>query len=252
MDSAPISFVILTAARTGSTLLVQMLDSHPDVVAGGELFNVDLVGRGVIDWPDPSLRNDPALHELRSSDPVAFLQRMRDEGTRRGAKATGFKLIYEQALETAPRSIIENLMANKEVRIVHLRRRNALRQYLSLKMAASTGEWHRRVGEKEERSEERTLRLDFDEMVWFFRRIRNRWRAFEKDFENHSVIHVNYEDLASEPVDTAYRIQAFLGVGRHKPEITLKKTGTESLLAAIENYDELKSAFEEWASYFEE
>jgi LPS sulfotransferase NodH len=252
MDNAPIPFVILTSPRTGSTLLVHMLDSHPEVAAGGEFFNVDLVGRGVIDWPDPALRNDPELHALRAADPVAFLGRMRDEAARRGVRAAGFKLIYEQALETAPRGVIEYLVADRSIRVIHLRRRNVLRQYLSLKVAARTGEWHRKVGEKGGRPERGPLRLDFDEMVWFFRRVHNRWQTFERHFAEHALIHVDYEDLAAEPLETTNRIQDFLGLERRELSITHRKTGAESLQAAIENYDELKSVFAEWAGYFEE
>ena len=72
-SDAPVPFVLLAAERTGSNLLLGMLQSHPDVIAGGELFNMRLVQQGRVDWPGLSDRETAEFTELRGRDPAALV-----------------------------------------------------------------------------------------------------------------------------------------------------------------------------------
>src|SRR5438045_1151908 len=66
-------FLIVGAARTGSTLLVDLLNSHSQAIAFGELFrSVDSIGW---DIPPFATCQNEALITLYKSDPRAFLQK---------------------------------------------------------------------------------------------------------------------------------------------------------------------------------
>src|SRR5215813_14269635 len=67
-------FIILCAARTGSTMLRHMLNSHPDVRCHGEV----MTGRGLDALVRGDRNADPsatrALMNRRESDPQGFLE----------------------------------------------------------------------------------------------------------------------------------------------------------------------------------
>src|SRR5262245_66621142 len=88
-DRPATRFIILCAARTGSTMLRHMLNSHPDVRCHGEV----MTGRGLDSLAsarDGDASATRALLNRRASDPQGFLEEVvLDPG---GAKAVGFKI----------------------------------------------------------------------------------------------------------------------------------------------------------------
>ena len=90
----PISFVIVGAPRTGSTLLVKTLNSLPGVCCHGELLGSQNV-RGYEDGFDlvnaSKSEREERLQRLlleRDSDPVGFMQRaLSSDNTACGFKA---------------------------------------------------------------------------------------------------------------------------------------------------------------------
>src|SRR5262250_573283 len=90
-------FIVLCAARTGSTMLRHMLNSHPDVRCHGEVMTGSLDALSGDDRdPDPSVTR--ALVDRRERDPQDFLEEVvLDPGP---ARAVGFKIKYEELLLT--------------------------------------------------------------------------------------------------------------------------------------------------------
>ena len=130
-------YVIIGDARTGSTLLTQALNSHPDVLCFGEVFNLvhPYVDYGVEGFNN----NDKVAIEERARDPRAFLKKRVYGERRTGLRALGFKFPYGQD-EWYP-TVMQELLTDREIRVVHMQRRNSLRTLVSLKVAQTTGVW---------------------------------------------------------------------------------------------------------------
>ena len=88
-------FMIACAARTGSTMLVRTLRSHPRLIVHGEVFGDGMVG---VDGPlgrdceaDRTVRD--ALEAMRFAEPARALETFLE---RHDAEAVGFKLKYDE------------------------------------------------------------------------------------------------------------------------------------------------------------
>ena len=243
-------YVILSTSRSGTTLLNGLLGSHPDVVAGGELFNDPVIENGIIPWPDPTVRRDPELNRLWRREPVALLEHLVNSVEWPSCQAVGFRLMYGQC-ETHP-EIVDHLFANPSYRIIHLKRRNLLRRYLSNNRAMKTNVWW--VGADDTKSYEApSEKIDLLKCVQDFRRVEDYRVRFDDLFRNHEMLDVYYEDVAADPQAEGARVIEFLGLEpADELRITSRKTGTDKLREAIPNYDELKSNLNRWLSFFEE
>jgi len=117
-----LDFVIVTTGRTGSSHLVSLVDSHPDARCFLEPFNPSA--------PDYTFQNSP--HD----DPMAYLDELTEAVEER---MVGFKLPWG-SLHEVPE--LFPLLRDPALRVLHLVRRDRLRQYLSIELAHATGIWH--------------------------------------------------------------------------------------------------------------
>lgn len=261
-------FIILSGARTGSHMLATALDSHPDIRCFQEVFNrqVKRIQYGVVGY-DGSSAEDKAL---RARDPVRFLnQRIFSHPTE--VRAAGFKFGYGHVFEFE--GLLDRLIEDAQLRVLHLRRRNLLRMLVSLKLAETTGVWLRQErpvrasaglfgalrhprrtavalgrllrGRQALRKPERAaLTILPEELSGFVSRTEMNVGYFDQLFQEHANLTVFYEDLVGRPLETYARVQSFLGV---EPRPLFAETGRqnpEPLSALVENYDELRRAFE--------
>ena len=145
-------FIILGRARVGSNLLNSYLNSHPNVVSREELFNPSLI-----------LRHSKIIKD----NPVGYVESKAFKPMHSGIIAAGFKIFYDQAQDTATRTIWSFLKELKGLKIVHIKRDNLLRTYLSEKIAQKTGVWHlpKRV---EPLEKDKTVVLNLENCISFF------------------------------------------------------------------------------------
>jgi hypothetical protein len=122
-DGDPVRFFILAAGRTGSTRLRLLLDSHPLAKCHGELFGENL---STLAEPDSSFQGQ--LLGERSTNPARFLHRRALEAGY--FQAVGFKILYHQLTREWP-GLLEAALADHELRVIHLVRRNGLKRFLS-------------------------------------------------------------------------------------------------------------------------
>lgn len=128
-SEAPVRFVILTEARSGSSLLVSMLRAHPNVVCHGEAFHK----RNVAVLP-PLDQTTPAV---RDADPDAFAERLFASGDAQpDCRAVGFKLFYYHNP-----GLLYRLMRGRQVRFILLRRDDRLAQYASRQISLRSRRW---------------------------------------------------------------------------------------------------------------
>ena len=110
-------FIVLTRNRTGSNMLISMLNSHPSIYARYEIIRT-LNGNTV-----PNIMN-----KFYSRYP-------------RFVKAVGFKIFYYHPGDDESGTVWNELRRMENLYIIHLKRRNILRTVLSKEIAHVTEAW---------------------------------------------------------------------------------------------------------------
>jgi hypothetical protein len=152
--------------------------------------------------------------------------------------------------------VMEFLKSERDIRILHLKRRNRLKSLTSMRVAAGTGKYLGTSDTKDQtaKGDSVRIRLTPDECEEEFRQI-GRWeKSFDDAFRDHEILEVYYEDLVAERQAECNRILDFLGVSRRPLTTRMTKQRKSTLSEVIENYDDLKRHFAdtEWAGFFAE
>lgn len=245
-------FVVVCAERTGSNLLIGLLGSHPACQAAGELFNPRQVESGrVAGFPPP---DQTRLHALRCASVPDFIAHVFADGERSGYMATGFKFMYGHA-KSSPVAL-DYLRNDTGICIIHLKRRNLLRRFISHRQASQSEVWRRAVDPtlpESRRADYPALRVPFHEVVADMLKHEKRQAEFDEHFQRHRVLEVFYEDLAIAPQEEGARVAAFLGLDVEAPlRVETVKTGHDSLPGSVENYEELRAEMRRWLSFFDD
>ena len=240
------NFVVLTTQRSGSTWVVDMLNSHPRVLTFSELFMHG--GEGTPKWGGEKdipywqtfARDEGGRRISRIFKLWRYLGRVYEE--RPGIEAIGFKLMYSQ-LTRVSRPLMPALWLRR-ARIIHLLRRNALDVVLSRAAGeARHGVLHARSGENVEAVR---LRLRPDELL-------ERMTAHDRQIEGARVRfkHVGvpyqevfYEDLVANEKETFDSLFRFLGVEPAPVSSSLQKVNPTAHEELIENYGEVLAALD--------
>jgi LPS sulfotransferase NodH len=255
-------FIVLSGPRTGSNLLQQILNSHPDVMCFRELFNL----QAHIDYEMPAYDGtDAADLALRAADAPALLGKRIFMEQPASVRAVGFKFHYNHVWSYD--RILDALAADTSLRIVHLRRRNILRMLVSLRLAQRTGEWmvhepprnqiawaarrlrslRRSAGPTSDsgaRTEAGILLTPQECEQYFWEQVLTIDKFTKEIFVGHSMVELAYEDLVTDRDAAMQPVWGFLGV-RHwsEAEVSLRKQNPEPLRTLISNYDELERHF---------
>lgn len=142
-------FVVLTLARTGSSWLVDLLNSLPHVVAYGELFalhgreeNGEKYGRQGFPYFETYVRERRRrLAPLRLVSRIDYLN---DLTRMHAAMTVGFKLTYKEASLNPG---LLSILTLRRTPVVHLIRSNALDAVVSWEVARSRRIFHLQDGE---------------------------------------------------------------------------------------------------------
>jgi LPS sulfotransferase NodH len=237
------NFVVLSTQRSGSTWVVDMLESHPRVVAYSELFMHG--GDGSPKWGGETALpywQTYSRDKFRLAKPYWLWHYLGEAfHDRPGVDAVGFKLMYSQ-LSRISRPLMPALWL-KRVRIIHLIRRNALDVVLSKEAgAARGGTLHARDGNDVEQ-----VRLNLDtqsllrRMTLHERGIAGARVRFRK--VGLPYTEVVYEDLAADESGFADLFE-FLGVDPAPVSSSLQKLNPTSHEELIENYGEVREALQ--------
>jgi len=215
-----VPFIVLGHARTGSNMLLSMLRSHPQVLVRGEVF----------------ARVEPgALHATVEG---TFHRRVP-----RNVAAAGCKVFYYHPLRDRSGELWRELDAIRDLRVVHLRRRNILRTIVSREIAAQRDEWLQTRPAQAVPAERKGVTLTVDQVRSGVDRIQGLESEADRRFDGRPLIEVCYEDLVSSPTQEFGRITDFLGVAPSAPTGTTLHQNPEPLSLLITNYAELKDAF---------
>ena len=239
-------FIILTDQRSGSNHLEGLLNSHPDVKVAGELFNPS---------HDHNSRLNPVPEEirrLRRRDPIAYLQAFFEHPFDESITHVGFRLFHDHARSRTERAIWTHLRRTKDLQVIHLKRRNILRNLLSLKLAMRSDNWQRTEGTPPVRYE--PLRIEYKEVI---RHIRVRERSFargSKFFRRHRKAEVLYEDLERDEERRLEALLRFLGLPPQPLTSSTRKQNQQTPRELIENHAELEARFRRtrWHEFFQD
>lgn len=223
-------FIVMSRSRTGSNLLMSLLNSHPNIHAEGELFS--------------RLNGKPLTRVLaRTFSRQAFF-----------VKAKGFKIFYYHPQDDPSGEIWNALAAMDDLHVIHLKRRNVLRTLVSRKLAGLEGRWRSDPGNRQHSSTDVSVSFDVPELEQGFRETRAWEQAGEERFHDHSVLTLEYESMLDRLEETSCQVLSFLGVQPQPLMSPLQKQHTRSLRDMVVNYDDLKLAFAgtEWQSFFDE
>lgn len=262
-------FIVLGDARTGSTLLVQALHSHPAIRCFREVFHGRL---GYVDFSMEGYDNfDPKERLARKEDPPAFLRSRIFRDWPPEVRAVGFKLLYFDYVDFP--GLLEALTEDRELHVIHIQRRNLLRVLVSRKRAEATGVWvqdARRVNRARLlmglrhplRAATRLTRLFWrpapspgagapkvtiapQECLDFALQTRLRIESYERRFAEHPRMTVHWRDLDARLDETVAGVERFLGVEPRPAAVTLRRQNPEPLRELIANYDELYEALKD-------
>ncbi|MEO8606174.1 MAG: sulfotransferase [bacterium] len=256
---------VIAAARSGSGWLLALLNAHPDVHFQGELFNLEQAPLAAVEDPRRYL-----AERLAAAD---------------ATRVTGFKLLYHQARLAYLRDFLREMdrgrrarvdwrqvfpmrpvrrsdapklinawhavRATSACRVVHLQRRNLLRQHLSHArlMAVSHARWRQTLA-----TDAAPVVLDAAHLVTRFQRHLRRAAQVDAFFRAWPRLTVWYEDLVADCATETQRLFAFLGVDTPStwgPRATRDHT---PLRDAIGNYEAVERALigTPWAAFLDD
>ncbi len=235
-------FIIASAARTGSTMLVHLIRSHPDTISNSEVMALDeelggfdrLVRDHVAELGRPK-----ALTKWRKKSPVDFMNQVALYPA--DAQAVGFKIKSEELVQPKYGPLLQALTDDRSLKIIHLNRTNLLERYVSWLMVNQVTGVTLAVSE-DERPEYQQVLVDPIDAERDFEQAERRRAQMDEWFAGHDVLQVAYEDLVSRPAVESDRICDFLGL---EPRLLTTRTIKLSppVEALIQNYDELRAHF---------
>jgi len=226
-------YVVIGSLRAGTFLLCSTLRKHDQVRSYGELFNPSCVplaaaGLGRI--------TSPSLLQFRRSRPVEFLEKICNPPVPENIKAIGFKVFYGHLDGLV--KVTDYFIKSKNLKIVHLKRRNILRQFVSLKLALETGVWGIPSVDQRKRV---SVFISVDEFIHAADSILDRQHLYERKFSDHQYMELCYEDLEPNQEEGFNDLQSFIGVDVQTLKPDLVKQNILPLREVIRNFDEVVS-----------
>src|SRR5947207_8301059 len=125
--------MITCPARSGSTMLVHLLRSHPEIISHDEVFSAPGTVGGMADSYLLKRRAEPYFADRMAAekdrDPIKFLYKIVLD--LQGKQAVCFKLKHDELARPEYKVLRDEIVNDRDFRIIHLRRENLLRRYLS-------------------------------------------------------------------------------------------------------------------------
>ena len=234
-------FIVLSGPRVGSTLLATSLNSNPDIVCLGEVFNPSLKSIGNADDVD-----------LRSASPADYLRTRIFSRYPDNIRAVGFKFHYHHFWWYP--GVREALEDDEDILIVHLERRNLLRILVSSKTSVETGVNFQRAGIRgvttmirrillqHTFASGRTVSISPREFNDFAIQRTMQAKGWGRLFARQQTLPVFYEEMTADLQEEFARIQSFIGVTPTTLKVGLVRQNPQKLEDLIENYAELRRA----------
>jgi hypothetical protein len=235
-------------------MLVHLLRSHPEICSHGELLSPGKI-TGITGTYLIKHRAQPGfldrLSAERDRDPVKFLYKIALD--LQGKKAVCFKLKHDELILPECKTLRDEIVNDTDFRIIHLRRENLLRRYLSHFIANRvthvTLAVHGQVAPEMPRVE-----LNPHECEKDFETIRSREAEFAELFAQHPSFSISYEEMVAGDAEKMRALVDFMGVTPRELTTTTRRLGCDDLRQVIVNFEELRTYFAGtlYSKFFEE
>lgn len=238
MDERAVTrFVILSAPRTGSTLLASGLGRHPGVRMHGEVLNDEEDERRMALIDTRASFSGPSANstEIVAAAFDAYLDTH---------DAVGLKLLYQHLEGTDGAAVWSYLRNNDEVRVIHVTRRDVFAGLVSLATALVTDRWART--EEDEPPSQPPVAISADSAEQYFRRSLEWRERVRVAIPAHRLLEIGYEDdLLGRPyAEVMTMALTFLGVTGPVPrEPALLRQSHGPVGRRVLNLDELRTHF---------
>ena len=225
------SFIILSSGRSGSSMLVQLLNCHPAILCHTELLNrEDLKRYGLVRKGRPCVSSHRLIKYM-----MAQLVPWKP-----WRPYTGFKLFNEQ-IEFCMLSFTNLLNALHNPPVMVLYRENLLETYVSLTIAFQTGDWYSEI-----KTNQVSIEIDWEDFQEYVITERGRWRSSMQVLSAHrKVMFISYAELTERKAESMQKIFTFLNV---EPDVETfaasLKQNPLPLEKKISNYQEIMSKLE--------
>lgn len=240
-------YILFAKQRSGSTWVIDLLNSHPEIVGYSELFDYDCWGDSNLVGGECRLNWNGFVTEFHSKhgrepsrvDQVSMYSDYLNHHGFAAEKATvvGFKLMYNQAIS---HPAIPRYLLRHRVRCVHLIRRNHLDGIVSHEAVANRGFAH--AGTK---AESQSTYIDPASIALRLQRRAGEVEAAREfaRFLGLPTIELYYEDLC-EDINEMQKVLSFLTVDPEGAVLnsSLRKMSGSSHQETISNFDEVASA----------
>ncbi|TLU65771.1 sulfotransferase [Thalassotalea litorea] len=212
-------FVIFAQGRTGSTVLVDLINSHPDVFCYGEILASSVV-RNV----SKPVRYARGLTAFTKTDAVGF-------------KVKVYQL--QKAHQQDPGKVLQEFV-NQGWKIIYLHRDNLLDHAISDLRSEKTGTYHHTSkGQKQQN----LVDINYDEVEKVVKFREECRRAELAALQNLEFFNISYEDHLSDAekqTETLNRLFSFLGLPEHQVSTRFNKVIKTDLSKVISDYAQLE------------
>jgi len=211
-------FCIVTTMRTGSELLVDLLNSHEKIRCEGEIMTA------------------------RPVFPLVLVRGRVRRAKYRGYQAYGFKIVSTHLIDflNGPDRGFARRLADEGFAFIHIRRRNVVRQVLSHLRARTDGEWHPTDGTEVTGTtvridplimiaQARLIEIHDDGLCWMLEDLPTRTLWYEDDLRD-----------ANAQQSTVDGICGMLGIEPKPVRTSLKRIARPSLEDEIDNLEEIR------------
>ena len=231
-NRSAVRFIVLFLGRTGSTMLIEALDSHSRITARGEAF-----------------KNN------QKKGPVRQVSRIRGYfgSPEQNMDALGFKVKYRAI---GDRDAVADLLREFDARVIHLQRRNQVKHVVSslnaLRLFDTTSDWN--LYSREDRLGPFEIdAVDFAKRLEGLELARELLAAYIAELDLPTLC-VAYEDLLTSRESTFGKVFDFLGVSLEPVESAALKNTPDDLRLVVENFLELRDRYRgtEYEAMFDE
>lgn len=235
------AYLIACPPRCGSTMLVTLLRSHPQILSYGEVFGNRVIN-GLTGHYETLVAKDPSaidrLLEIRTQAPVHFLYKYVLDA--RGRDVVGFKFKYDEMLLEEYADLVEAVRRDTDIKVIFLWRENLLARHLSHAVVGKvTGVTMLKTTDQDLHIP--PIHIDVGGLLADIERQRQRRARFERLFSAHRSLNLSYEALLSNPAMEHKRLTEFLGLSEHPLSAGTKKNIRLPLREAIANFDEIRA-----------
>ncbi|MBU1912577.1 MAG: sulfotransferase [Candidatus Omnitrophica bacterium] len=240
-------FIILASPRTGSSYLVSLLGSHTQTICYGEI----IISLKSFSSYYPGYDSE-RFTAFRDKYPIKFMEKLIFRKYPSNIAAVGFKIFYQQARQGRLKKVWPYLKNLPDLKIIHLKRKNLLKSYLSYRLTKITNVWQ--IHDASQVTKDIKIQLGYNDCLDYFLRMQKWIDQCNILFKDSRVLEVFYEDLDKDCSKETNRIQKFLNLETETLRSSLKKLNIHPLTETISNYWELKEKFKNtyWVNFFEE